>query len=165
MWKIKQSAGTTLVEILLYTGIVALVSVIIIDFGQIMISQNARTRVAREVDSNAQIILNQVERVIESAQTITSPVAGATGSSLTLNLNDSGRSPTSFALNGTNLQLTQGSAIPATVLNSKRLIVKDLGFTTISPSAVKISITFSSVGNLALRAFTRSYSTTFRIIK
>lgn len=97
----RDSAGYTLIELLLYVGIVgALLTGVTMFFGSTL-DARVKNQSISEVDQQGAQIMELITQTVRNADSITTPAAGASGSTLTLVVPTPAASPTIFNMSGT----------------------------------------------------------------
>ena len=143
----------TLIELIIYIGIVAAILLVAVNFGWEIIYGNVKSQAVREVQENARFVMEKITRTIEKASAINSPTPGNSASSLSLEMADSDENPTVFELSDNKLQVTYGGS-GVYELTNNRVRISNLQFTNLSyedtPGTVKIEMTIShfNPGNL-----------------
>src|SRR3989344_441353 len=122
--KIKQSAGFTYVELVLYAGIVAIVITALVPFAWRVVQGGAKSAIEQEVFSNARFISERIKYEIRNATQISSVSA----TQITLIPATGSASPVVIDLVLGNIRIKQGAA-SAIQLNSIDTSVSSLVFT------------------------------------
>lgn len=160
--KRNNSAGFTLVEILLYVSIISVMLTVISIFMFSVLQSQAKFKTISEVDQQGIQIVQSITQSIRNANSITVPSQGATEQTLTLGFLDSVKNPTVFNSDGTNIQIKEGinSIFPLT--NSK-VIISGLSFSNVSktntPGIVKFQFTLTHINSSGRNEY--DYSKTF----
>ena len=145
----KSQQGFTLIETVIYAGLIS----IIIGFAVSMISQiienQSRLRARVEVAEETNFILRKISWALAGVTAINQPPSGSSSTILGTTKSNFAENPLVFDLNGGNIRLSRASGTPA-ILNSGNILVKKLNFehTAASgtiPEAVKTTITLESV--------------------
>jgi Tfp pilus assembly protein PilW len=146
----KQS-GYTLIELLLYVGLIGiLLSAITALFG-VSVDARVKNQTISEVNEQGIYALDYMAQVIRNGTTVSSPVAGSTGSSLTVTVPTASISPTIFSVTSGVLQVKKGTATAVALTNSK---VKVDTFNVVNvtrsgtSSIIQISLTISRLNPL-----------------
>jgi len=138
--------GYTLIELLLYIAILGILLPSVVAFMGLAVDVRVKNQSIAEVDSQGMAAMDYITQTIRNASSISAPSAAASGSSLTLIVPTGTLSPTVFSLNGTALQVKEGSAA-AIALTSSDITISNLTFTNLSRSGtngiVQISFTVS----------------------
>jgi type II secretory pathway pseudopilin PulG len=137
-------AGFTLIELILY---VALVSIFIsgaVFFAWDVVYGRVKSRVQQEVSQNLRLASKRVSYEIRNAMGVNS----ASGSTLSLSMEDTSRDPTVFDLSGGRLRIGFGSAAPCPItapceLTSNQVTVTNLEFIDRSAGSDSINIQFT----------------------
>lgn len=119
----KKQTGFTLIEIILYVGIIAIIFSAIVPFAMVVIGNSSKSAVQQEVYDNARFISQKIIFEIRRASDITS--VGANSISLT---DFSPDSTTIIDLSDGNVRLNKNGIGPVN-LNSASSTVTDLTFT------------------------------------
>lgn len=140
----------TLIELLLYLGIVSVIFIALVSFAWNIIEGGMKSSVGQEVSSNGYLVMEKIKSKVRNAKDVVS----VNTTSLTLQ-NISG--PNSIIdLSAGNIRINEGAAIN---LNSADVIVSDLIFTdlrSLDNKTKQIGIRFTiSYGNNQVRAENR----------
>lgn len=117
------SQGTTLIEVLMYVGIVALISTTLIQFALTAITNSTKSSTQEEVSSVGRAISRRIQSEIRNATDIVSI------SSTQISLSSS--NPTVIAYTGGNVTIQQGAGSPVN-LNSANTTIPTFSFTDYS---------------------------------
>lgn len=126
--KIKNTShGITLVEVLLYVSVVAIVlTAMSAYYGALMRSQVKNTTVL-EVEQQGVLVAQKMMQAVRNAEAVGDPTPGNEASSLSLDMQTGSSDPTIFSLSDGALEISEGGA--ATVpLTNKRVMVEELLF-------------------------------------
>lgn len=152
-------SGVTLIEFLIYFGIL---SILIMVTGSVFFNimyGKTKLETIHEVNQNARIITEQIVESVRNAQSITAPVAGATGNSLTLVMSDLSQNPTVFDLSGGAVRIKKGSG-PAISLNATETIVTNLSFVNVTypstPGAIRMTLTITDSNSTTKKEYNHS---------
>jgi Tfp pilus assembly protein PilW len=143
----------TLIEFLIYIGIVGSFLILAIGFLWNIIFGNIKETAYQEVQQNARFVFSKMTKEIKKATGINNPLPGSSFNTLSLAMADSSLNPTVFDVAGGKLRITQGSSGPYD-LTSNEVVISDIQFSNISyhgtPGAVKIEMTieYSNPANL-----------------
>lgn len=103
------SSGYTLIELLLYIAMIgALLTGVTMFFGTTL-DARVKNQSISEVDQQGAQIMELITQTIRNADSVTTPAAGASGSTLTLAVPTPAASPTIFNMNGTTTVLGYNS--------------------------------------------------------
>ncbi len=127
----KKKKSFTLIELLIYLGIVAGILVVAGAFTWSIIKGSAKGACVREVQQNGRLAMEVITREIKAASGINSPLAGESAETLSLIMSDSGLNPTIFELSNDQILLSQGVDGPYT-LTTDQVLVSNLDFTNLS---------------------------------
>lgn len=133
----------TLIELLIYAGILILFLTFSILFFWDIIFGNIKESAYREVQQNARFSMTKIGHEIKKAKSIISPSAGSTSTSLSLEMVNPDFNPTVFDLSEGKLRITQGGN-PPIFLTTDRVVITNLVFTNLSysgtPGTIRIEI-------------------------
>lgn len=118
-WLRTNQAGYTLIELLLYVTIVSSLLLGITVFYGMMNEVHVENQTITEVNQQGTAAMEQITQSIRNASSVTAPAVAATGNSLTLVVPAAAASPTIFDMNGTTLQMKEGTAAAIALTNSK----------------------------------------------
>lgn len=104
--------GFTLIELVIYFAIVAVILLVAVNFGFRIIENRTQIMAYREVQQNSRFAMDLVVKKIRSASWVREPAAGATSSSLILGMPDQSFNPTIFEVTDGVLQVTEGANGP-----------------------------------------------------
>lgn len=141
------TAGFTLIELLLYVGLISIFMTVLAFFFASSVSMRVKNQAENNVNQQASFVMEIMTNTIRSADSITSPTANNTGSSLTLSVPTAASSPTIFQLSGTTLQVKKGTA-GAVDLTDATVKISSLSFINTSkastPGSIQISLTMTA---------------------
>lgn len=125
----KASGGFTLVETILYIGIVAIIiSSFLLISGQV-ISSSKQTRQKIELAENQKFLIQKINWLLRSADVVNTPAPNATSAILSINKINFADNPLVIDLHNNAVRLTTGSAATSTaLLTNSSVIVTDLAF-------------------------------------
>lgn len=137
----------TLVELLLYVAMTAILLVSVSMTHYVTLRSRAKNETVMDVDSAGRNALERISATIRNANAITSPALGATQASLILAMPDSSKNPTVFSLSAGTLMMQEGTG----------------GAIAITPSRVTIgSLSFSNLGRSGTEGIIRTQFTASR---
>lgn len=158
--KNKQS-GFTLVEIILYIGLSAMLLASLGTLVNVSYQARARQQVMAEVEEQGTAAVQIVSQIIRGASSITLPAAGASASLAEVAVADVSKTPTILSLSGTTLQMAESATVNS--LTNTQIEVSALSFKNLSapttPGTVKFQFTLSYKNPDSSPRFT--YSKTF----
>lgn len=156
--------GFTLVEILVYIAIFAILMVVISSFVLGLIKANTKYQTKREVVENAMNITKTLSYEIQQASSIYTPTSvlgsnpGQLSLETTLNMpTDEKRTYIDFYLDGGNLYLKREGA-DSLKLNSANTKITNLVFEKFKPEAIKIQLTVAYKSSATKPEYQFSYS-------
>lgn len=145
----KTRTGNTLVEFLLYIGIVTILLLVSSSLVFNLLDGKAKLQAFEEVSQNQRLALHRMELAIRNATNIMSPAQGATGTQLILR---TGSVTTTFFLSSSTIQMAE-QGVATTSLTASELTVSQLLFRNLSatstPSTIRIQISASSTNPAA----------------
>lgn len=155
--------GFSLIELIVYVAILGVVAVALMDFVGLLGDARIKQQVSLEVEQQGAQVIRLMTQTIRNATSITTPVAGASGSSLTIVVPTGALSPTIFSQVGSALSVKEGVGADVSLTNS-RVTVSGLSFQNLSPSAsikvVRIVFTLNYAVTGSRKIY--NYSRTFR---
>lgn len=159
--KLKNS-GFTLVELLLYVGLLSIVMFSAAVFLSLLLQSRTKNQVITEVEQQGVLAMQRMMQVVRNSTLINTPAVGASGSALSVNLPQAALSPTVFALSGGAITMTEGAGAAVSLTNNL-VSVTGLTFSNLSrastPGTVRIQFTISYINNSGRNEF--DYSKTF----
>jgi len=154
--------GFTLVEILLYTSVAAVVLTSASVFLFVVLQTRVKHQVISEVEQQGVQVMQVITQTARNATVLTAPAAGASAASLTLQVPNGTLSPTIFTLSSGAIRITEGAA-PAEVLTNTRVVASNLRFTNLShpgtPGSFRVEFTLAAASNSSRSEYT--YAQTF----
>ncbi|MBI3341886.1 hypothetical protein HY024_02080 [Candidatus Curtissbacteria bacterium] len=156
MKKLKFAAGFTLIEMLLYMGLSAIFLVSITQIFVLIAGIRLDSESTSGVQMDGQYLLSRVAYDVSRSGSITAPLAGQSGTTLTTNL-----FTYTYDLSSGNLQITEAGNTDN--LNSTNSKVSNLTFTHLDPApkdTVQVKFTLTSVGTSQKGPETRTFQTT-----
>ena len=156
------SKGFTLVETLLYVSIVSVMLLVMSAFLFLILQSRTKFQTISEVDQNGIQVMQAISQTIRNAKQINIPAQGATGATLSLEVENAGKTPTIFNSSGSSIQIKEGTN--ATIsLTSSKISVSGLEFQNVSktntPGIVKFQFTLSHINPSGRQEY--DYSKTF----
>ncbi len=153
----KKNNGFTLVELLVYFGILVLLLLIIGTILFNVIQSKTKLETVQETSQNARTVMELISDRVRNAQSVTSPAQGASGAGLTLVMADATKNPTIFSVSSGKLQIKEGSGATTTV-SSDNVTISSILFSNVSysgqPGSVRIQMTISSSDTTGRREYT-----------
>ncbi|GEM_PF-771077 len=131
--------GFTLVEILIYAGIVAVVGGVLTGILTTSLKVNQRESASSEVTQQLDFTIKTIERLVRQSSNVEIPAGEAT-STLVLRMPDTAKDPTYIRYENEALTIQEGSAEPSSLTTSKVLVtaasftkyVQDAGHDTVA---------------------------------
>jgi len=160
--------GFTLIEFLIYIAIVGTVLLVTGAIGFNVLFGKAKLMAIEEVSQNARFTMERIAMSVRNAETIQSPVPGASDSVLALKMADKTKNPTSFRLSDGSFKESPGAFVN---LTSSETMVTALQFSNISypntPGTIRIQMTlqYTNPLNRPEYRFSKIFYTTATIRK
>jgi len=170
MKKINRNRGFTLIEFILYIGLVGIILTVTGAIGLNVLSGKAKLGTIEEVSQNARFTMERMSEIIRNAETINSPATSTSASTLSLKMASPALDPTVFDLSSGALRIKEGSG-SATSITSSEVNVSNLNFSNISysdtPGTVRIEMTINLVNpdDMPEYNFEQTFYTTANIRK
>jgi len=140
------SSGFSLIEIILYVAISAVVLLIMSQFLTQSLQARQKYKTVSEISMQGNQIMQLLAQTVRNASAINTPAAGATSSSLSLNVPTPALSPTVVSLTGGVLNITEGTGTGVALNNSQisvtNFTVRNLSRTG-TPGIIQIQFTLS----------------------
>ena len=137
----KFSAGFTLLEFLVYLGIVSVVLIMAGAVGLNIMFRKAKLTAIKEVSQNARLVSETIAATVRNAQVIISPVVGNNAPALSLQMADAAQNPTVFDLSGGVVRIKKGLGSPVN-LTAGQVEAVNLNFVNVSypqtPGTIKM---------------------------
>ena len=141
------SRGSTLIEFLIYIGIVGAILVAIGAAGLNVLFGKAKLSAALEVHENSRMAMERMLSIARNASAILSPAPGITAGVLSLQVSDASKNPTVFDLSDGAVRIKEGSS-PPRYLTGSSTTVTNLDFANVSypsaPGTVRIALSAST---------------------
>lgn len=148
MKKITIQQGFTLVELLLYVSIAAVLLLSVSIFISILLQARIKNQTVIEVEAQGMQAMQIITQTIRNAENINSPATSTSDSSLSLAFSSSTINPTIFALLANALYITEGNGSPTALTNS-HVNISGLSFYNLSrqntPGVIRIQFTISYI--------------------
>ena len=112
--------GITLIELLLYISLVAVIVLSISSFFVLIQRDDVKNQVMTNVNDEGKTVIDIINRAIREAKGITTPAAGTSDNSLVLSMADPVKDPTIFSVdtNGI-LNMKEGASSPVAITDSR----------------------------------------------
>jgi Tfp pilus assembly protein PilE len=159
----KFDKGVTMIEIVLYLAITAIISFASYSVLDLINQSKVRNQITSEVEYQGQIIMDKVLQSIRDSKKVNSPLFQTSDTTLSLNTYSAMADPTVFAFSGGNLTIKEGITGSLVLLNNSNVVLSGLSFSnnTVSSSYDSIRFTYTiSYNNQTGRSF-YDYSKTF----
>jgi type II secretory pathway pseudopilin PulG len=143
----KRKKGFTLVEIIIYFGLVSIILILIIGFSLNIFESTNKNNVYREIQQNGRFIMQKIDSAIKSASELNHPSSlGESSDYLSLATQNSETDPIIIELSSEDIFITKGEQ-DSYQLNSSQTKITNLEFLNISypdnPGTIKTSLTIS----------------------
>ncbi len=143
----KKHEAFTLLEFMLYAGIVTVLLFATTEVVLSLLDGKAKIEAIQEVNQNERLVMRIMSQAIRDAYEVTTPSRGTTSTSLVLQTSTTATNPTVFTVTDQGLSMKEGSAA-TTTLTSSGVMVAFLEFrnlaATSSPSNIRINLSVSS---------------------
>ena len=153
--------GFTLIELVVYAGILAIILVLIFNFSWQIIYGEIKSQTLLETQQNARFAMEKITRNIEKASAINSPAPGSSSNTLSLKMPETNLDPTVFEIFNDKLRIIEGTNTPLE-LTSDRVLVKNLQFTNLSyqntPGTIRIEITIDHKNPTGQNPYSASFA-------
>jgi len=154
--------GFTMIELLLYMVILGTMLALLSGFVFSTYQARIKNQTIAETEQQGVQMMETITQTVRNAQQINTPPAQSSGASLSVNTHAGATTPTVFDLNGSNLQVKEGTG--ATVsLTGSRVAVSGLNFTNVTETGgsgtVRIQFTLTHHNTSGLEEYT--YAKTF----
>lgn len=162
--------GFTLIEFLIYIGIVAIVLLSANAIALNVIFGKVKLSTIEEVNQNARFSMVKIASTISNAETINNPATSTQAASLSLKMADTAKDPTVFDVSGGILRIQEGTGAAVNLI-SDEVTVADIQFFNISyldtPGTVRIQMTIkaSTTSTRQEYIFEKTFYTTANIRK
>lgn len=147
-WNMERRQGFTLIELILYAGLAALLILAVSVFLATIFQSRVKNQVVSEVEGQGVQVMQQILQTIRNAEGINSPVPGLIDSALSLNVSDASLSPTVFDVLGGMIRVREGLGSLA-ALTSGRVLATGLTFQNLTrnntPGTVRVKFTLNYV--------------------
>jgi type II secretory pathway component PulJ len=164
----QHQTGFTLIEVLLYITIFAMIVGAIVGLAILTVSQRQKSEVITGVNYQGEAAMGLIVQDIHEATKITAPALGASANSLTLVMPTSSVNPTIFSSyndgSTTHLEISQGSPSVNNYLTNSHVIMSNLTFTNEGLSGtngsilVSFTLTYTSGSNLEEYNFQKTFT-------
>lgn len=139
--------GFTLIETLLYFGLLAIILAIIAATIASVASDKIKLEMIQEVNQNARMVMQTVTKNVNNAASISSPSDGNQSSTLTLAMPDAGEDPIVIDLDNGMVRISVDGDTPVP-LTTNEVSVTELVFSNITPTngsgSVRVEMTIGS---------------------
>ena len=141
------SRGQSVIEIVLYLGLVILIMPVIAALTFFSADVRVRGQEVNVVTAEGERLAQVLSQTIRNAKGINSPLLGESNSQLSLKIADSAKDPTIFSLNNGAITIKEGAG-QAVSLTSSQMTASNLTFSNRSqagtPGTIKIQFTLSA---------------------
>lgn len=148
MLKNHQQTGFTLIEMLLYIALSAVVLLALSQFFVLALSVRVKAQSVAEVEQQGTLVLKKIIQVIRNGSAIAVPAIGATSTSLTLAVPTGSKSPTVISQSNGRITITEGAGATE-YLTDRHTVVSNLIFSNLSDASargtVKAQFTLNSL--------------------
>jgi len=159
--------GISLIEVILYTSLVAVMLVVMTQFIGTIFESRTKNRVVNEVEQQGLQVMQFLGNTIRQANGVNVPIPNISLATLSLDSFGSNPSPSVFSLVSGKLQLVEDGA--PTILTSDYIEMSNLLFTNTSqqntPGSIRIEFTLNylSNSNRSEYIYTKDFVTTYSL--
>lgn len=140
----KQKNAFTLVELLLYIGLVVIILLAVVQLLAVMLQSRIKHQVITQVEEQGMLLMQRITQSIRNTDAIFSPATGEASNALSLDVAGVNNDPTVFSSSGGIIQMTEG-ANSSVALIAGKVILTDLRFHNLSragtPGMIRIDFT------------------------
>ena len=159
----------TLLELLIYMAMAAILLAIVGSVGVSVLSNKARLNTLEDIGSDGRFVSQRVIDLIDSADSVNFPNYGSASSSISLAMAETTKNPTIISVQNNRLMIKEGAST-AQALTIADVQVSSLNFTNMSvspePATIRSQITLSSQSTgLSDYNLSRTFVTTTNIRK
>jgi type II secretory pathway pseudopilin PulG len=160
---INKHKGFSLLETLLYIGLLSLIIVSIGSFYSLVIRERAKNNTIAEVEQQGQFIMDTITQSIRNAESVSLPVPQSSADSINLSMQDINKDPTVFSLSSQNIIVQEGIGSLVN-LNGDRVEALEIIFTNMtlpgSPGSIKVSfvLKYKNPGSRYEFDYTKTFS-------
>ncbi len=154
----KKNQGFTLIEFLIYTGIVVFTMTMFTLSALNALQSRSRINAMGEVNRNARFVMEKITHSIRNYDGIVS----ATGDTLVLESSFDIYNPTTFSLQEGKILMSRGTSYSG-YINTEKVIITNLSFSQMGETGVEIEMTISSLNPLLRQEY--DFQRTFRTIE
>lgn len=157
MIRARAAAGFTLIELMLYVGIVATLLLGVTFFSLLLLSARVKNQTVAEVEQQGAQVMRTITQLVRNAASITTPAVGASGATLSLATYDTAKNPTVLSVQSGRVRITEAGAVAVPLTNGR---VSVSGFTVQnvsrsgSPGNVRIQFTVTAVNPSGRQEYT-----------
>lgn len=119
MKNIYQQKGFTLIELMLYVAMTALMMLFLFSFLQFLIESRVKNQAIAEVEQQALQVSQMINQTIRNASSISSPIQGTSATFLDLVVSAPATSPTIFDLSAGVIRVKEGASANINLTNSQ----------------------------------------------
>jgi type II secretory pathway pseudopilin PulG len=157
--------GFTLIELVIYTGISAMILASLVFVLNVMYDARARVRTSAIVHEHVQFAVERVTASIREASVVTIPPLGSSSTTLQLTMPDSSINPSKFYVTSGQIYLQMGSASSLPITSTEiRITSATFTASNTSPPSVRVEISANKANAMGVYSapFTLSGSATVR---
>ena len=154
--------GFTLVELVIYMTILGSMITVLTSFVVLTYESKIKSQVVAEVEQSGSQVMDIILQTTRNATLINTPLAQASGSSLSINTISGITTPTVFDLNNSKIRIKEGTGV-ATNLVGNRLLVNSLSFSNLTEAGasgtIRVQFTLTYNNSSGMKEY--DYSKTF----
>jgi type II secretory pathway pseudopilin PulG len=133
--------GFTLIELVIYTGITAMILASLIFITNVMYDARARVRTSAIVHEHVQFAVDRVTASVREASGVSAPALGSTSTTLQLVMADASINPTKFSVTSGQMFLQMGASTSLPITSTEiRITSATFTAANTSPPTVRIEI-------------------------
>lgn len=133
--------GFTLIEIMIYIALTAMLMVALSSFLNMTLESQVKVDTMNNVENNGWRAVSYIDQTIRNSTGITSPTEGQSVSTLTLTMADASKNPTVFSITDGQLYIQEGIGDPVSLL-PVNVIISNLTFTNAATSGMPALIRY-----------------------
>jgi len=146
IYKQKRKRGFTLIELLLYVSISSIILLVTSTFLFSLLQSRIKNQTIAEVEQQGLQVMQVITQAVRNADSINTPLQGASSASLSLNTVVALNNPTIFDLASGVIRIKEGTGEAISLINS-RITASSLNFQNFSrtntPGTVRIQFTLT----------------------
>lgn len=142
--KLRHNQGSTLIELLLYVSMFAVLLLIVSNFLILLLTSRVKQQTIAEVEQQGMQVMHLITQTVRNAENITMPAPGRRASSLTVDVLPRNNDPTVFDISAGMIRISEGTN-PAIALTNNHVSASDLQIQNLAsadtPGVIRIRFT------------------------